>query len=67
MATANLKPTAETETERIERWRREALERAGYAARAAAELALRGDIDLHAAIGLVQRGCPPETAAKILL
>ncbi|MDX6504877.1 MAG: hypothetical protein QOE29_2002 [Gaiellaceae bacterium] len=67
MATANLKPTAETETERIERWRREALERAGYAARAAAELALRSDIDLHAAIGLVESGCPPETAAKILL
>src|SRR2546423_821779 len=50
MATANLKPTVETEIERIERWRREALERAGYAARAAAELALRADIDLHAAI-----------------
>jgi hypothetical protein len=67
MATANLKPAVETETERIERWRREALERAGYAARAAAELAARNDVDLHAAIGLVERGCPPETAAKILL
>ena len=66
MATANLK-TAETETERIERWRREALERAGYAARAAAELALRADVDLHEAIALVERGCPPETAVKILL
>jgi hypothetical protein len=66
MATANLN-TPETETERIERWRREALERAGYAARAAAELAMRSDVDLHTAIELLERGCPPETAVQILL
>jgi hypothetical protein len=67
MATADLKLGTETESERIARWRREALERAGYAAHAAAELALRLDIDLHAATGLVQRGCPPDIAARILL
>jgi hypothetical protein len=67
MATANLKVGTETESERIERWRREALERAGYAPDSAAELALRADIDLHAAIGLVQRGCPPDVATQILL
>ena len=67
MATANLKPTAETESERIERWRREMLERVGYATSDAAEIAVRLDVDLHAAIALVDRGCPPDVATKILL
>jgi hypothetical protein len=67
MATANLKVGTETESERIERWRREALERAGYSPDSAAELALRADVDLHAAIGLVERGCPPDIATQILL
>lgn len=57
----------ETEIERIERWRREALERGGYPPAAAATLAGRHDVDLHAAIALLARGCPPETALKILL
>jgi DNA-binding FadR family transcriptional regulator len=56
----------ETEIERIERWRREALERAGYPHAAAAELAGRHDVDLHHAVGLLERGCPPETALEIL-
>ncbi len=56
-----------TEIERIERWRTEALERAGFNAEAAEELARRHDIDLHSAIGLLERGCPPETALEILL
>jgi len=60
-------PTREPEHERVERWRAEALERAGYAPDAAAELAVRTDVDLHRAIELVERGCPPETAARILL
>ena len=67
MATANLKPTAETESERIERWRREALERVGFATSDAAEIAVRLDVDLHSALKLVKRGCPPDVAAKILL
>jgi hypothetical protein len=57
----------ETEIERIERWRREELERAGYPPEAAAQLASRHDVDLHFAAGLVARGCPPETALEILL
>jgi hypothetical protein len=56
-----------TERERIEEWRREELERAGYAVDAATELARRPDIDLHAAIDLVERGCPPDIATRILL
>ena len=57
----------ETEQERVERWRAEALERAGYEPEAAAELAARNDVDLHRAIGLIESGCPAETALRILL
>jgi len=56
----------ESELERVERWRAEALERAGYRPLDAIELASRSDVDLHAAIGLLERGCPPELAAEIL-
>ena len=56
-----------TELERIERWRRDALERAGYPAEGAKQLARRHDLDLHVAIGRVERGCPAELALKILL
>jgi len=56
-----------TEIERIERWRAEALERAGYEPRAAAELASRLDIDLHLASDLLAAGCSEELALQILL
>ena len=56
-----------TEIERIERWRAEALERAGYDAPAARELAARLDIDLHHATDLLQSGCPQDVALRILL
>jgi hypothetical protein len=56
----------ETEVERVERWRAEALVRAGYAAIDALELAARPDIDLHDAIDLLERGCPVEVAVRIL-
>ena len=56
-----------TERERIERWRAEELERAGYEPRAAGRLAVRHDVDLHLAIDLLQRGCPVDLALKILL
>ncbi len=57
----------ESELERIERWRTGELLRAGYDQAAASELALRLDVDLHEAIHLVQRGCPPDLALQILL
>jgi hypothetical protein len=57
----------QSEIERIERWRRERLESAGYTTAAATELAARHEIDLHDAIALLQRGCPPEVAVRILL
>jgi hypothetical protein len=63
--------TAETEmrdeTEVIEAWRAEALERAGYGARDAANIAARHDIDLHLATDLLGMGCPAELALRILL
>lgn len=64
-ATETTRP--ETEVERIERWRRQELERAGYPADAAAEIAGRLDVDLHQAIQLLQRGCPADIATRILL
>jgi hypothetical protein len=66
-------PTAETnisvtptEQELVERWRAEALERAGFPEDVAAELAMRNDVDLHRAIELLQKGCSPQLAADIL-
>ena len=56
-----------TEIERIERWRAEELERAGYEPRVAGRLAVRHDVDLHAAVDLLKRGCPADLAVKILL
>jgi len=56
-----------TEMDRIERWRAEELERAGYEPRAAGRLAVRHDVDLHTAVDLLERGCPPQLALRILL
>ncbi len=57
----------ETEIERIERWRAEELERAGYDIAAAAKLAARHDVDLHLAVELIEQGCAPDVALRILL
>ena len=59
--------TNDTEQDKIERWRAAELERAGYEPTAAALLASRGDVDLHAAIDLLRNGCTPDLALKILL
>jgi len=57
----------ESEIEKVVRWRAETLERAGFEAVVALELASRVEVDLHRAIELLERGCSPETAARILL
>jgi hypothetical protein len=57
----------DTELERVEAWRAEELERAGYPASAAAKLAARHEVDLHFAIDLVRQGCPHDVALSILL
>ena len=66
MATADI-VDEKTEEQRIEAWRAEQLERAGYDRGSALELARRGDVDLHRAVELVKRGCGPELALRILL
>ena len=55
------------ETELVEAWRAEQLELAGYGAQAAAELAMRQDVDLHIAVELLSSGCSADLALKILL
>jgi hypothetical protein len=67
MSAAELDVYEETETDRIQRWRAQELERAGYDEHDAAQLAGRGDVDLHLAVDLLERGCPAETALRILL
>ena len=67
MSTAELQEVQETEAERVERWRAEALERAGYDLSAAAVLAASSAVDLHRATDLLARGCPQDTAMQILL
>jgi hypothetical protein len=67
MSAAELDLHVETESERIERWRAAELERAGYGAEDAVELASRNYVDLHLAVELLERGCPTETALRILL
>jgi hypothetical protein len=67
MSAAELDLYVETESERIQRWRAEELERAGYDASEAAELAGRSYVDLHLAVDLLERGCPPDTALRILI
>ena len=59
-----------SETDEILRvlvWRFNQLCRGGFELGLATTIATRLDVDLHEAIDLVERGCPPETAGRILL
>jgi hypothetical protein len=67
MGETELHVLVDSEQVQIELWRAEELERAGYSHRAAGRLASRQDIDLHQAVRLLERGCSPELALKILL
>ncbi len=68
MSTAAETEIRDETAELVEAWRAEQLEMAGYGAQAAAELAMRHDVDLHVAVNLVTRGgCPADLALKILL
>lgn len=51
----------------VREWRREELLRAGYQLEHAEALGGRRDVDLHRARELVERGCAPDLAARILL
>jgi len=47
-------------------WRRERLLEAGVAPEVAANLAWDCGVDLHALLDLIDRGCPPHLAVRIL-
>jgi hypothetical protein len=47
-------------------WRRARLRRAGFGAESAEQLSRECGVDLHALLELVERGCPPVFAARIL-
>ena len=55
------------EVDRVEQWRLASLERAGYDLESAAVLAASPEVDLHAAVTLLERGCPMDLALQILL
>lgn len=50
----------------IEDWRRRKLLEFGFQPALAASLAAQRRLDLHELLQLVDRGCPPELAARIL-
>jgi hypothetical protein len=47
-------------------WRQERLIRAGFDSELALRIASHPGFDLHALIELVERGCPPQLATRIL-
>jgi hypothetical protein len=50
----------------VVQWRRDRLAAAGFADELAADLARSRHIDLHAVLDLIDHGCPPALAARIL-
>jgi hypothetical protein len=67
MIAAQFEQLDEIEAEEILRWRFQRLTSAGYQPPEAVMLASRVEVDLHEATDLVGRGCPSETALRILL
>jgi hypothetical protein len=57
----------DAESERVLLWREEELARVGYERDTARDLAERVYVDLHLAMDLLRRGCPADTAVRILL
>jgi hypothetical protein len=55
-----------TDTASVLEWRREQLVRSGFSTSLARRLARDGRYDLHLLIELVERGCPPDVAVRIL-
>lgn len=66
MTAAQFELLAEPEAVEVLRWRFDVLLRAGFEVDQASVLAADVEIDLHAAEALMQRGCPAETAVRIL-
>jgi hypothetical protein len=51
----------------VRAWRYHVLRQAGFQRPLARELAAQADVDLHDLLRLVDRGCPPELAARIVV
>jgi hypothetical protein len=68
MSTFQTRPDLRTvrPSAQVAEWRRGRLMDAGFSAALASELAPDPAVDLHALLQLVDRGCPPELAARIL-
>ena len=60
-----MRPT-QADEEQVVAWRREQLVEAGFSPPLAARVASDPCYDLHAMIELVERGCDPELAMRIL-
>ena len=60
------KATANTPIDEVAHWRRDQLASSGFAPALAAALASDPRYDLHVLIELVERGCRPDLAARIL-
>jgi hypothetical protein len=58
--------TSEQTGHQVVRWRREQLVGSGFPLPLAARLARDARYDLHALIELIERGCRPELAVRIL-
>ena len=67
MSAIEIKSQQGSEEDRVLTWRREELERAGYDEHVAQMLSELRYVDLHLATHLLRRGCPAETALKILV
>jgi hypothetical protein len=67
MSAAELETLFTSEIDRIESWRHAELKRAGYDPESALVIAASHDVDLHAAVNLLRRGCSVELALQILL
>ena len=61
--TATPRPVPDSD---VEAWRLRRLIDAGFPLPLALELAATPGVDLHALLALLDRGCPPELAARIL-
>ena len=67
MTAAQFELIDDSEVEAILRWRFDELVRGGYDVGSALVLASHVEVDLHQAVDLARRGCPPGTALRILL
>lgn len=66
MQSSSMRTQTDPRSEHVVAWRRRQLVAAGFPADLAGALAEESGFDLHALLQLVERGCPPALAARIL-